>query len=325
MPLSAWLETPCGLVRGRICRAANVENSIPKASGGAPGAAITGESPNSGIGLCLGASLFGFYAHAGFLKGLTELAVRPGHIAATSAGAIAGGLYAAGIEPGKMIEELLAFDFTRAFFELGVPLRGFAMMVNWPRVSGLLTGERLIRVLEREVEGCRLESLGAPRLSIAATNLSDGRSEILTHGSLARAMVASAAVPLLFNAIPLNGHHYWDGGVANALPVATLCDDPAIHTIIVHQILHGREVRARESRAAPSIATAFNVAHQVIGRRIFEIDCAALEASGRRVIHCRTVTGFPSLSRRVRESCVRAGEATAQAQRDELRAALLFP
>jgi predicted acylesterase/phospholipase RssA len=303
---------------------AEVENPKTTFEGIRPGWAEE-SSAATGIGVCLGASLFGFYAHAGFLAGLHAQGIRPVHVAASSAGAIAGGLLAAGIPPEKMIEELLAFDFTRAFFEPGVPLRGCAMLVNWPGVSGLLTGEKLIRVLEREVGERRIEDLTTPRLSISATNLAAGRSEILTRGPLARSMVASAAVPLLFNAISLGGGHYWDGGVADALPVAALCDDPVVRTIIVHEIVHGREMRARESRGAPSIATAFNVAHQAIGRRILEFDCAALAAAGRRVIHCRTVTGIPSLSRRVRESCVRAGEATARGLRTELATAPQFP
>ncbi|MDD5198179.1 MAG: patatin-like phospholipase family protein [Terrimicrobiaceae bacterium] len=279
-----------------------------------------GSAEGSGIGLCLGSSYFGFYAHAGFLKGLFDAGIRPAHIAGCSSGAIVGGLYAAGHHPNSIIDRLLSFDFASAFFEMGVPLRGMAMLASLPGVSGFLTGRKFMRLLREFVGDRRIEDLRAPRFSVSATNLTACRSEVLESGALAQCIAASSAVPMLFSAIPLNGSFYWDGGIANSLPFDCLCDDPGIHTIIVHRILHSHEVRARGRRGAPSIATAFNIAHQSVGERILELDSRRLALSGRRLIYCQTVTSVPAFGRKRRARYVQAGLSTAQARAGDWRA-----
>ena len=53
--------------------------------------------------LCLNSAFFGFYAHAGFVQGLSEIGYRPDTITGSSAGALVGALYAAGMPPAEMI------------------------------------------------------------------------------------------------------------------------------------------------------------------------------------------------------------------------------
>lgn len=267
----------------------------------------------TGVALCLGASFLGFYAHAGFVRGLYRAGVRPSHMAGCSAGGIVAGLLAAGHSPDDVVRQLLGMRFVGTFFEATVPLRGMAMLVNWPGISGLLSGRKLLAYFRAAVGDVRVESLAHPRLSLAVTNLSDGRSAIVRTGPLAEMMLASAAVPVLFNAVPVEGRRYWDGGISNSLPVDALCADPEVSTVIVHRISHGNERRAFAKSGAPSIATACNAAHQTVGRRIFEMDESRLADSGRRVIHCESVTTGPPFSRSRRREQVAVGEECADA------------
>jgi predicted acylesterase/phospholipase RssA len=170
-------------------------------------------------------------------------------------------------------------------------------------------------MLRERLGDVRIEDLRAPRLSIPVTNLSGCASEILSKGPLAEAILASCAVPVLFNAVRIDRNYYWDGGLANSLPVEHLCDDPGIHTVILHHVTHGSEHGARGLRGAPSIAQAFNVTHQVVNDQIYRLSCDKLEAAGKRVIYCETRTRRPSLLRRHRRGFAEAGARTAAAHR----------
>ena len=274
------------------------------------------------VGLCLGSSFLGFYAHAGFLKGLVDAGIRPAHVAGCSAGAITGGLYAGGCAPDDLIEKICSPPFRRAFFEPTVPLRAMSMLLNFPGVSGFLTGRSLISVIDEFVAGQRIEQLRAPRLSIAATNITSGRAEVLGNGSLARGIVASAAVPMLFSAVEMNGQHYLDGGIVNGFPIESLCENVDIDTIIVHRVTRRSEARVCERSGPPNIATALTMAHRVIGERVLEMDRERAAASGRKFIECETVVDALPFSLTKKRRHVEAGIATAQASAEEWRAML---
>ena len=274
-------------------------------------AEISGSEFDPGIGVCLGSSFLGFYAHAGFLKGLSENGVRPGHIAGCSAGAVVAGLCAAGWPPDHIIADLLSMGFLRTFFEAGVPLRGLAMTFNASRVTGLLTGDGFRRHLRRALGDRRIEDCIAPRLSIAVTNLTTASSEILRHGPLVEAISASAAVPLLFGAVRVEESYCWDGGLSNCLPVDALCADERIHTVIAHRIIRRCESRPRRRGGRPGVSDAFNLAHQAMGDRIFDIEYEKLVASGRRIIICETESPRLPFTQKRREHCIELGRATA--------------
>ena len=81
----------------------------------------SGDDP--GLAICLSSSFFGYYAHLGVLSAMEEIGLRPGRIAGASAGAMAGGLWAAGlrgealeprIEPGSPGTEAM-------LIEIGMP------------------------------------------------------------------------------------------------------------------------------------------------------------------------------------------------------------
>jgi predicted acylesterase/phospholipase RssA len=136
----------------------------------------------------------------------------------------------------------------------------------------------------------------------------------LQQGPLVEAISASAAVPLLFGAVEVDGAYCWDGGLSNTLPIDTLCMDERIHTIIVHRIVRHHESHPLRRGCRPGIADAFNVAHQAMVNRLFDIACEKLADSGRRLIFCETQSPKLPFTRRRREHCVALGRATAAAQ-----------
>ena len=107
----------------------------------------------------------------------------------------------------------------------GIPLPGagplLGMMSHWlsPYQTNPLDINPLRRVLEREVDFEALaaarapQSTTVPQVFVCATNVRTGRGEIFTGKRLsADAVMASACLPLLFQAVEIAGEHYRDGG-----------------------------------------------------------------------------------------------------------------
>jgi NTE family protein len=148
--------------------------------------------------LGLSSGFFGFFAHAGVVSVLEEEGLVPARVLGSSAGALVGGLWAAGVPAPTIREELLA-------------LRRAHFWDPWPG-RGLLRGARFRALLEdflpvRTFEECRLP------LAVSAFDVAARRTEVLRSGPLAPALHASCAVPILFHPVRIGSRTYADGGV----------------------------------------------------------------------------------------------------------------
>ena len=88
------------------------------------------------------------------------------------------------------------------------------MSVISPYQSNPLNYNPLREVLEKHVDFEELErSQGTTKLFICATNVRSGKVKIFhTPEVTADAVLASACLPQVFQAVEINGEHYWDGG-----------------------------------------------------------------------------------------------------------------
>lgn len=152
-------------------------------------------------------------AHLGVLKALDELGVAIDCIAGTSAGALAGALYAQGIKPD-------------AIFELIKGMRIYnSVRPAWAR-TGLLNMDGIKELLQKNIPVNNFKSLRIP-LTIAATDLRKGQVHYFSEGELIEAILASCSIPAIFNPVSLNGNLYVDGGLVDNLPVKPIrqqCD-----------------------------------------------------------------------------------------------------
>jgi NTE family protein len=154
--------------------------------------------------LLLGAGFFGFFAHAGLLAALEEVGVVPARVVGASAGALAGGLWSAGVDAAEL-EQLLGRLRRRDFWDPGLPL------------GGLLRGQKLGRLLEDQLLPRGISLLEQCRIPFTAVvhDVWSGRPVPLRTGSLALAIRASCAVPLLFRPVRLHGRLFVDGGLSD--------------------------------------------------------------------------------------------------------------
>jgi NTE family protein len=166
------------------------------------------EAPRSRpkLGLALGGGAARGWAHIGVLRVLNRAGFRPDVVAGTSIGSIVGGVHACG-----KLEQL-------ADWALTLTKRRMVGLMDFHIGSGLIAGDRLQRILRREMGAVTIEAMDV-RFAAIATELGTGHEIWLTHGPLVEAMRASYALPGVFDPVKLGGRWLMDGALVNPIPV----------------------------------------------------------------------------------------------------------
>jgi NTE family protein len=198
------------------------------------------ETSRPKVGLVLSGGGAKGLAHIGVLKTLDSLNIKVDYIAGTSMGAVVGGLYAAGYSANQLDSIFSALDVnallqdytprdSKSFYEkrndemyaLTLPFTNFKLGLP----SGLSKGSynyNLISRLTKHVSHEReFNKLPIPFLCVA-TDLETGSQVVLERGILAEAIIASGAIPTLYNPVEINQKILIDGGVVNNYPVEEL-------------------------------------------------------------------------------------------------------
>ena len=207
---------------------------------------------------CLNLALQGGGSHGAFTWGVLDALLEDGGfcfpgISGTSAGAVnavavAQGFAAAALEhpDAPDARHARACDLARAAlkklwegvgamgaFTLGVPvahnpLMGMMSQFLSPYQTNPLDINPLRKLLERTVDFEILHAAwgaeGMPKLFVCATNVRTGKGEIFSGSRLtADAIMASACLPQLYQAVEIEGERYWDGGFSG---------NPALYPLI---------------------------------------------------------------------------------------------
>lgn len=267
-------------------------------------------SPESGIAVALSSSFYGFYAHSAFMGTLHDSGIFPDQIAGTSAGAFTAALCGIGLRGGELEQFTLQPGICRSFMDWAAPLRLPGVLTSLYS-SGIFSGDNAVRFLRTKFQGARLEDFTSPRIQIAVTNLTQRESRIISQGDAAEWVIASCSIPGLFCNRIINGERWCDGGVATHVPFEHWIDDPAIHTIIIHNIDHtpGTEPVMQW----PTLSSGFAACHETICKETTALRLRLARQSGKNVILARTETAHPKfLPHKQRESLFAAGRATAR-------------
>jgi len=199
-----------------------------------PGVVETWLNARGGLAIALGGGGALGAAHVGVLEVLDEYGIHPPIVVGTSAGAIIGGAYAAGINPhglGKLVRK--------------ATWANFAIFTPKPRI-GILDTAGLLKTID-ELGGDRLIEDLPVRFGAVATDVKTRKAVVFTSGSIGTAICASIAVPGIFAPVKRDGRWYVDGGVAANLPIQAALDLGGTHIIAVRachewDILHPKKV-----------------------------------------------------------------------------------
>jgi NTE family protein len=193
--------------------------------------------------LVLSAGFFGFYAHAGVIAALASAGLRPRRIVGTSAGALTGGMWAAGVEIESIVELLGGLrreDFWDPSWERAV--RG---PDEDPGTRlGLLRGRKFDALLAaalaqseavEDIEQCPLA------LAIVTHELRSRRTCVHERGPLRPAIRASCALPILFGPVRIDGRLHADGGISDRPGFSALRpDERTLYHHLPHESLWPR-------------------------------------------------------------------------------------
>jgi NTE family protein len=192
------------------------------------------------VGLVLSGGGAKGLAHVGVLKVIDSLGVKIDYIAGTSMGAIIGSLYASGYS-GKQIDSIFkSVDFddilndnlpreARTFYErdnneryaFTLPFNNFKIKLPSALSRGQNTYGLLSRLTLHTNTLNNFNELPIPFFCIA-TNIETGKAVMLDRGNLSQAVMASSALPSLFQPVIIGDQVLIDGGVVNNYPIDEL-------------------------------------------------------------------------------------------------------
>ena len=188
-------------------------------------------------------ALQGGGAHGAFAWGVMDKFLEDGRIdieglSATSAGSMNAVVYAYGVLKGKEGAREALHNYWQAISDAGqkysmvkrtpweqmfggwnmersVASEGFKLLTSTfsPYQLNPMNFNPLREVLEAHVNFEELDSSPITKLFLSATNVRTGKVRVFkTHEITADVVLASACLPFLFQAVEIEGEHYWDGG-----------------------------------------------------------------------------------------------------------------
>lgn len=200
------------------------------------------DSPRIGYVLSSGGSR-GVYAHTGFLQALEQLGIPIAAGAGCSAGAVAGGVVASGTALSDWSATLVSVG-RKEFWTPDSLLRFFwQMTVHRGRgYTGLSSPDAAIDFCRRNLTVSTFEECRYPFYTVAV-DLGCGSKAIFSQGELAPRMMASAAMPLLYRPVKIEGNLYCDGALIELAPMDAICCKHGLDAVIIHHASQRRQRR----------------------------------------------------------------------------------
>jgi NTE family protein len=214
-------------------------------------------------------ALQGGGAHGAFVWGVLDLVLEDGRLAieaisATSAGAMnavamASGMAQGGAEAARQNLHDFWYEVSRMdlVYDLFSPLNQWIQALKLPpeyhpfhafvhtlthtvppNLLNPFHFNPLRSLLQRVVDFDRLNSSAdAPQLFLNATNVRTGKIKVFQTPLLnAEAVLASACLPPYFQAVEIDGEHYWDGGYLGNPAIFPLIYRKGSHDVIIVQV-----------------------------------------------------------------------------------------
>ncbi len=174
------------------------------------------------ISLVLGSGGARGLAHIGVIRYLESNGYDIKSISGSSAGALIGGVYAAGKldEFEEWVRAITKLDMVRL------------LDISWSG-GGFFRGDKFINTLIELVGTQNIEDLPI-RYTAVASDIRNEKEVWLNSGDLFEAIRASISLPLFFTPLDRNGAKLIDGGVLNPVPIAPTFGDETDLTIAVN-------------------------------------------------------------------------------------------
>lgn len=191
--------------------------------------------PRIGVVLSSGGGR-GVYAHTGFLEALESLELPISALAGCSAGALVGGIVASGTpvsDWSAALQKAHKREFWRPMF---LPRLLWRMLWHQGRgITGISDTKAAIDFCQRNIKAKRFEDCQFPFYALAI-NLDNGEKVIFSEGDLAPRIMASSAIPILYQPVKIDATYCCDGAVIDFAPTDAICCLHNLDVVIVHHV-----------------------------------------------------------------------------------------
>jgi len=184
------------------------------------------------ITLALGGGGVRGVAHIGVLRALEKHGFNIKAIAGTSAGGLAGAVYAAGYST-EQIE--------KTFNEME---KNFIISPSRSKQPALLGMSWITKKIGKLLGDMTFEDLKIP-FAATATNLRTGKEFVLRRGKVMDAVLATIAIPGAFPGQDIEGHFLADGGVVDPVPIQVarwMAPDLPVVAVMLHEVPDNYEI-----------------------------------------------------------------------------------
>lgn len=217
------------------------------------------------IGIVLNSGgIRGVFGHSGFMLALEELGIKVSASAGCSAGAIVGGVVASGtpikdwaetIKKTKQSEFSNPKTFSNIIFK--------ALFKKGRDITGLSKTDRVTSFISDNLKVKTFEECLYPFTSVAL-NLGTLEKNYFSSGELATKIMASAALPLIYEPVEIDGEHYSDGASIELSPFEAICCSNNLDVLIVHHISREEITRPHWLELLNKPWPIVNIFHRVI-------------------------------------------------------------
>lgn len=249
------------------------------------------------VGLALSGGVARGPVHVGVLTALERAGIPIDYIAGTSAGAIVGAAYGAGLQMPQMHELAIHSGW-----------RSMAALVC--SRHGLISFYKMEPYLQELVGDVDIRDLAIPFTAVV-TDMERGIPAYLRRGRLSTAVRASCSVPGIITPVVIDGRYYCDGGVTDNLPVTAVRAMGADYVIAVDLFVPLYHPRLGFIGA---MAAAIELLIRHAGGGFHQADCLIEPAIAGH--------NYFNFSRRKSEQYIALGEAAAEQMIPTIQAAL---
>lgn len=191
--------------------------------------------PRIGVVLSSGGGR-GVYAHTGFLMALETMELPITALAGCSAGALVGGIISSGTSLSDWFDTLGKVQRKEFWQPASIFSLLWRMMRNKGRgITGISDTKAAIEFCEKNLQAKTFEDSLYPFYALAI-NLDSGEKTIFSKGELAPRIMASSAIPIMYQPVKIDEKYYCDGAVVDFAPTDAICCLHNLDVVIVHHV-----------------------------------------------------------------------------------------
>ena len=198
---------------------------------------VSNESGTPRIGVVLSSGgVRGVYAHTGFLQAMQRLRIPITASAGCSAGALVGGFIASGTPLEDWAATLAEMSSHSFWTPDSLPRFLWEMTAHRGRGYTGLSDTRAALQFTRDNLAVNTFDECLYPFHVLAVNLGTGKKVVFSAGELAPRMTASAAMPILYDPVRIDGEYYCDGALMDFAPTDAICCRHQLDVVIVHHV-----------------------------------------------------------------------------------------